>query len=65
MAWKGTGLPDVNDLSLGVVCKANKSAYYGHADLVKLLIQHGADLNRPNDKGQSQGTGAVFKKKTP
>lgn len=38
------------------------SAYYGHADLVKLLIQHGADPNRLNDKRQSPLAGAVFKK---
>lgn len=38
------------------------AAYYGHADLVKLLIQHGADPNRLNDKSQSPLAGAVFKK---
>jgi ankyrin repeat protein len=38
------------------------AAYYGHADLVKLLIEHGADPNRLNDKGQSPIAGAVFKK---
>lgn len=38
------------------------SAYYGHADLVKFLIQHGADPNRLNDKRQSPLAGAVFKK---
>lgn len=38
------------------------AAYYGHVDLVKLLIQHGADPNRLNDKGQSPLAGAVFKK---
>lgn len=38
------------------------SAYYGHADLVKFLIQHGADPNRLNDKRQSPIAGAVFKK---
>ncbi|KAK2593744.1 hypothetical protein QQS21_008562 [Conoideocrella luteorostrata] len=37
------------------------AAYYGHAELVKLLIQHGADPNRLNDKGQSPLAGAVFK----
>ncbi|GKT66161.1 ankyrin-like protein [Colletotrichum tofieldiae] len=37
------------------------AAYYGHADLVKLLIQHGADPNRLNDKRQSPLAGAVFK----
>lgn len=38
------------------------SAYYGHADLVKFLIEHGADPNRLNDKRQSPLAGAVFKK---
>ncbi|GKT50817.1 putative ankyrin repeat protein RF_0381 [Colletotrichum spaethianum] len=38
------------------------AAYYGHADLVKLLIQHGADPNRLNDKRQSPLAGAVFKR---
>lgn len=37
------------------------AAYYGHADTVKLLIQHGADPNRLNDKRQSPIAGAVFK----
>ncbi len=37
------------------------AAYHGHADLVKLLIQHGADPNRVNDKEQSPLAGAVFK----
>lgn len=38
------------------------AAYHGHAGLVKLLIQHGADPNRLNDRGQSPLAGAVFKK---
>ncbi|KAF9768277.1 hypothetical protein IL306_014463 [Fusarium sp. DS 682] len=38
------------------------AAYHGHADLVKVLIQHGADPNRLNDRGQSPLAGAVFKK---
>lgn len=37
------------------------AAYYGHAPLVKLLLQHGADPNRLNDRGQSPLAGAVFK----
>ena len=37
------------------------AAYHGHAPLVKLLIQHGADPNRLNDRGQSPLAGAVFK----
>lgn len=38
------------------------AAYYGHADLVKFLIQNGADPNRLNDKRQSPVAGAVFKR---
>jgi ankyrin repeat protein len=37
------------------------AAYHGHAPLVKLLIQHGADLKSVNDRGQSPLAGAVFK----
>ncbi|KAM0752936.1 ankyrin [Meredithblackwellia eburnea MCA 4105] len=37
------------------------AAYSGHAQLVTLLISHGADANRLNDKGQSPLAGAVFK----
>ena len=37
------------------------AAYHGHAELVKLLIEHGADPNRLNDRGQSPLAGAVFK----
>ncbi len=37
------------------------AAYYGHADLVRLLIRHGAEPNRLNDRGQSPLAGAVFK----
>lgn len=38
------------------------AAYYGHADVVKFLVEHGADPNRLNDKRQSPLAGAVFKK---
>lgn len=38
------------------------AAYYGHEDLVTLLIKHGGDPNRINDRGQSPLAGAVFKK---
>lgn len=37
------------------------SAYHGHAPLVQLLLDHGADPNRVNDRGQSPLAGAVFK----
>lgn len=38
------------------------AAYHGHAEVVKLLMKHGADPNRLNDRGQSPLAGAVFKK---
>ncbi|KAG0647427.1 ankyrin repeat [Hyphodiscus hymeniophilus] len=37
------------------------ASYHGHVSLVKLLIQHGADPNTLNDRGQSPLAGAVFK----
>ncbi len=37
------------------------ASYHGHAPLVKLLLQHGADPNVLNDRGQSPLAGAVFK----
>ena len=37
------------------------ASYHGHAPLVKLLIQHGANPNTLNDRGQSPLAGAVFK----
>lgn len=50
------------------VCKTDRAsqlmlaAYHGHADLVRFLVQHGADPNRLNDRQQSPLAGAVFKK---
>lgn len=37
------------------------ASYHGHAALVRLLLQHGADPNTLNDRGQSPLAGAVFK----
>jgi ankyrin repeat protein len=37
------------------------ASYHGHAPLVKLLLEHGADPNSLNDRGQSPLAGAVFK----
>ena len=37
------------------------AAYHGHADTVRLILQHGADANAANDRGQTPLAGAVFK----
>jgi len=37
------------------------ASYHGHLPLVHLLLQHGADPNTLNDRGQSPLAGAVFK----
>jgi ankyrin repeat protein len=37
------------------------ASYHGHLSLVTLLLQHGADPNTLNDRGQSPLAGAVFK----
>jgi ankyrin repeat protein len=37
------------------------AAYHGQAEMVQLLLQHGGDPNRVNDRGQSPLAGAVFK----
>jgi ankyrin repeat protein len=37
------------------------ASYHGHAPLVSLLLDHGADPNRLNDRGQSPLAGVVFK----
>lgn len=37
------------------------ASYHGHTELVQLLLQHGGDPNRLNDRGQSPLAGAVFR----
>ena len=37
------------------------ASYHGHVRLVKLLLEHRADPNRLNDRGQSPLAGVVFK----
>lgn len=38
------------------------AAYAGHAELVRGLVERGADPNRLNDRGQSPIAGAIFKR---
>jgi len=38
------------------------AAYGGHAELVRGLLERGADPNRLNDRGQAPIAGAVFKR---
>jgi ankyrin repeat protein len=38
------------------------ASYAGHAELVRGLVQRGADPNRLNDLGQAPIAGAVFKR---
>ena len=37
------------------------AAYHGHADTVRLILEHGGDANTANDRGQTPLAGAVFK----
>ena len=37
------------------------AAYHGHADTVRLILQHGGEANSANDRGQTPLAGAVFK----
>ena len=37
------------------------AAYHGHADTVRLILQHGGDANGANDRGQTPLAGAAFK----
>ena len=37
------------------------AAYHGHADTVRLILEHGGDADTANDRGQTPLAGAVFK----
>jgi ankyrin repeat protein len=37
------------------------AAYHGHADTVQLILQHGAEADKANDRGQTPLAGAAFK----
>ena len=41
------------------------AAYRGHADTVRVLVDHGADVTRANDRGQTPLAAAVFKQSDP
>ncbi|CAD6585193.1 MAG: hypothetical protein ASARMPREDX12_001929 [Alectoria sarmentosa] len=49
------------DWSLVAIGHLMLSTYHGHAPLSQLLLSHGADPNRLNDRNQSPLAGAVFK----
>jgi uncharacterized protein len=38
------------------------AAYHGHPQTVSVLLERGADPDRPNDRGQPPLAGAVFKR---
>jgi ankyrin repeat protein len=40
------------------------ASYYGHDPAVAALIARGADVDRPNNRGQTPLAGAVFKNET-
>ena len=40
------------------------ASYYGHEAAVAALIEHGADVDRHNNRGQTPLAGAVFKNET-
>jgi ankyrin repeat protein len=40
------------------------AAYYGHESTVNALLARGADVDRPNNRGQTPLAGAVFKNET-
>jgi ankyrin repeat protein len=37
------------------------AAYHGHADTVRLILEHGGEADSANDRGQTPLAGAVFK----
>jgi ankyrin repeat protein len=41
------------------------AAYRGHAETVRVLVEHGADVARVNDRGQTALAAAVFKQSEP
>jgi hypothetical protein len=59
-AYVEAGVPvDLTDASGNTLLML--AAYHGHPGTVAVLADHGADVNRVNDRGQSPLAGAVFK----
>lgn len=59
-AYVDAGVPvDLTDASGNTLLML--SAYHGQAETVEMLARRGADVNRPNDRGQTPLAGAVFK----
>lgn len=59
-AYIDAGVPvDLTDASGNTLLML--SAYHGQAETVEMLARRGADVNRPNDRGQTPLAGAVFK----
>ncbi|MDO9379474.1 MAG: ankyrin repeat domain-containing protein [Nocardioidaceae bacterium] len=59
-AYLEAGVPvDLTDASGNTLLML--AAYHGHVATVQTLVEHGAEVNRLNDRGQSPLAGAVFK----
>jgi hypothetical protein len=57
---EGTAATVTNEAGDSLVMLAS---YYGHSEIVDLLLARGADPNQENHKGQTPLAGAVFKGK--
>jgi len=53
--WKGDGLCSVNAKQMREVTPLHSAAHNGQTELVKLLIDNGADVNAETDDGQTPG----------
>ena len=45
---------DINVLDAGGDAPLHLAAYHGHLPIIKLLLQHGADINEPSQSGRSE-----------
>ena len=48
-------------LDAGAPAGLTNAAYHGHLAAVQLILQHGADADTANDRGQTPLAGAAFK----